>query len=524
MENKYGNNCSNENDNTTLNSGEPTSAGATGGYNSASYGSSNNSSSVYGSADNSNSAYGSSDSSNSAYASTDSSSSAYGSSDSSNSTYGYLQQPVQPLKNSKKKKKQGGWGSFIGKTVVAALIIGLIGGGTFTGLSYAGFEILGIGNNQSSDSNISDTQNISASSTSTDNSDYKDGTISAVDTASLEAVDVSDVVDAVMPSIVAITNYSTTTYSGMFGQSETAESESAGSGIIVAQDDDYIYIATNNHVVSGAETLTVQFVNDTVVNATVKGTYEAKDLAVVQVAISDIDSDTLSVIKVADIGDSTELEVGETAIAIGNALGYGQSVTTGVISALGREVTVADETTGVAITNDNLIQTDAAINPGNSGGALINSSGQVIGINSAKYSDTSVEGFGFAIPMEDAWPIIEQLISREKVDDSDSAYLGIKGQDISSSVASAYGMPEGVYVYTVVSGSPAEDAGIQAGDIITSFDGQTIYSMEALKELMAYYSAGTEVEVTISRANSDGEYQEQKLTIRLGNANSVNVQ
>ncbi len=443
------------------------------------------------------------------------------------SEFQYSQQPVQPMKNSKKEKrkkqkKQGGWGSFIGKAVVAALIFGLIGGGTFTGLSYAGINVLGIGENKTSNSDSN--SSISASSASADNSAYKDGKVSAVDTASLQAVDVSDVVDAVMPSIVAITNYGTTTYSGFFGQSETAETESAGSGIIVAQDDNYIYVATNNHVVSGAETLTVQFVNGTVVNATVKGTYEAKDLAVVQVAISDIDSDTLGVIKVADIGDSTKLEVGETAIAIGNALGYGQSVTTGVISALDREVTVADETSGVEITNGNLIQTDAAINPGNSGGALINSSGQVVGINSAKYSDTSVEGFGFAIPMEDAWPIIEQLISREKVDESNSAYLGIKGQDISSSVASAYGMPEGVYVYSVVSGSAADKAGLQQGDIITTFDGQTIYSMQALKELMAYYSAGTDVDITFSRPNKDGEYQEQKITITLGSASSVNLQ
>ena len=433
-------------------------------------------------------------------------------------------QQVQPnfVLAEPKKKKQSGWKRFIAKTVVGALLIGMIGGATFTGVSYAGFHLLDLPFlTQNEETNDSDS--IKANHASADNSDYKDGAVAAVKTSNLKAVDVSSVVDAVMPSIVAITNYSTTTYTGMFGQSQSYDSESAGSGIIVAQSDDNLYIATNNHVVSGAKTLSVQFVNGTSVNATVKGTYEAKDLAVVQVALSDIDADTLKAIRVASVGDSTKLSVGETAIAIGNAHGYGQSVTTGVISALDREITVAGEGSDVAITNDNLIQTDAAINPGNSGGALINASGEVIGINSAKYSDTSVEGFGFAIPMEDAWPIIEQLITREKVDESESAYLGIQGQPISSSVAQAYNMPEGIYIYKVMSGSAADKAGLQEGDILTAFDGQKIYTMTALKELIAYYSADTKVDIVISRANKKGEYKEQTVTVTLGSTATANI-
>ena len=293
-----------------------------------------------------------------------------------------------------------------------------------------------------------------------------------------------------------------------------AESESAGSGIIIKQDSKYLYIATNNHVVADADSLKVQFVDNETVECKVQGTDASDDLAVVKVALSDIKDSTLKEIKVATVNEDTDtLEVGQGVIAIGNALGYGQSVTNGIISALGRTVTVQDEQTGETVVNNNMIQTNAAINPGNSGGALLNASGEVVGINSAKYSDTSVEGFGYAIPMSDAMPIVEQLIEKGQVDQSKAAFLGIQGQDISSSVASAYNMPQGVYVYQVVSGSPAEKAGLRQGDIITEFDGQTITGMTQLKQLIASHKSGDEVKMTMERLGNG--YKEKSITVTL---------
>ena len=315
-----------------------------------------------------------------------------------------------------------------------------------------------------------------------------------------------------MPSIVAITNTGTVSYQTFWGTQEQ-QSQSAGSGIIIKQDKKYLYIATNNHVVADADSLTVQFCDDETVSCEVKGTDEADDLAVVKVALSSIKKDTLNAIKIASVNDSDDLQVGQGVIAIGNALGYGQSVTNGIISALGRSVSVQDETNGQTVTNNNMIQTNAAINPGNSGGALLNAQGEVIGINSAKYSDTSVEGFGYAIPMSDAMPIINQLIEREKVDQSQQAFLGIQGQDISSDVAKAYNMPKGVYVYQVVSGSAADKAGIRQGDIITSFDGQAVSTMQQLKELMTYYKSGQKVKVTFQRLGNG--YEEQTVEVTL---------
>ena len=279
---------------------------------------------------------------------------------------------------------------------------------------------------------------------------------------------------------------------------------------MVEQDNEYIYIATNNHVVEGAKELTVQFSDNAEVKAQIKGQVASKDLAVIKVAIKDIPKETLTVIKLARLGDSNALEVGEGAIAIGNALGYGQSVTTGVVSALGRSVTVTDSSTGTTIVNNNLIQTDAAINPGNSGGALFNVKGEVIGINSVKYSDTSVEGIGYAIPISDAMLVIEKLISGEQVDVAKAGYLGIQGVD------SNYG----VYVYKVFSGSAAEKAGLSVGDIILEFEGNEISTMSQLKELLSYYAAGEEVEFVIYKAKGN-DYMKQKVTVVLGNSSTV---
>ena len=428
------------------------------------------------------------------------------------------QQPAGSYEQSAKPKHSGGngFGAKLAKCVAIALVFGLVAGAAFTGVSYFGGNALGI--NQSSDSSDKSSGGSKDSGSSGSSSSDTAKTLATTNTGdATDVTDVSGIVDAVMPSIVAITNTGIVQSQNFFGQSQSYESQSAGSGIIIQEDDTYLYIATNNHVVEGAESLTVQFCDDSTVSAEVKGTDASHDLAVVKVEKSAIDSDTLSVIKVATIGDSTALKVGQATIAIGNALGYGQSVTTGVVSALGRTVSTSDSSTGTTVTNDNLIQTDAAINPGNSGGALLNTNGEVIGINSVKYSDTSVEGIGYAIPMEDAQPIITQLITQEKVDESKQAYLGIQGYDVSSDVAKTYNMPQGVYVYQVLSGSAAEKAGLQQGDIITKFDGKTVGSMEELQETLSYYEAGQSVKITIcSRANN---YQEQDLDITLGSRN-----
>ncbi len=403
----------------------------------------------------------------------------------------------------KRERKPGGFGKQLAKCAALALVFGLVAGGVMTGVNYASGKIFGTTN----------ASNVQASLTTGDDSTVQPTAISS----SYVATDVSDIVDEVMPSIVAITNVSQTEYQSFWGQSKTYESTSCGSGIIVSQDNEYLYVATNNHVVEGANSLTVTFANDDTVSAEIKGTDPSTDLAVVKVALSSIKDDTMSEIKVATLGSSDTLKVGESCIAIGNALGYGQSVTTGVISALNREVSVSDSSSSTNYTAE-LIQTDAAINPGNSGGALLNTAGEVIGINSVKYSDTSVEGIGYAIPMDTAKPIIEELITKEKVDESNSAYLGIVGVDVTSDVAKTYNMPTGVYVAQVMEGAAAEQAGIQKGDIITKFDGKDVTSMEELSSNMQYYAAGTTVDVVIERS-SNGQYEEQTISVTLGKKN-----
>ena len=404
-------------------------------------------------------------------------------------SYAYGSNPKPEKK--KKERKPGGFGKQLAKCAALALVFGLVAGGVMTGVNYASGKVLGTTN----------AGNVQASLTTGDDSTVQPTAISS----SYVATDVSDIVDEVMPSIVAITNVSQTEYQSFWGQSKTYESTSCGSGIIVSQDKEYLYVATNNHVVEGANSLTVTFANDDTVSAEIKGTDPSTDLAVVKVALSSIKDDTMSAIKVATLGSSDTLKVGESCIAIGNALGYGQSVTTGVISALNREVSVSDSSSSTNYTAE-LIQTDAAINPGNSGGALLNTAGEVIGINSVKYSDTSVEGIGYAIPMDTAKPIIEELITKEKVDESNSAYLGITGVDVTSDVAKTYNMPTGVYVAQVMEGAAAEQAGIQKGDIITKFDGKDVTSMEELSSNMQYYAAGTTVDVVIERS-SNGQYE-----------------
>lgn len=412
----------------------------------------------------------------------------------------------------KKPEKKGGMAVKLTKCVAIALVFGLVAGASFEGARYFFDGVL-----KEEPEEAGHQENVQTLNKAKEPDTEPAGQITAGDGT---LTDVSGIAGNVMPAIVAITNMSEVTYRNWFGQTQNFENESAGSGIIVSQDAEYLYIATNNHVVANAASLTVQFCDDSTVSADVKGTDAGNDLAVVAVRLADIEAETLGNIKLATIGVSGNLRVGEAAVAIGNALGYGQSVTTGVISAVNREVSVQDETTGTVMTNE-LIQTDAAINPGNSGGALLNMRGEVIGINSVKYSDTKVEGMGYAIPMDTASPIIEKLINRELVSESQTAYLGISGVDVSGSVASSYNMPEGIYVYRVVEGSPAEEAGIAQGDIITGFDGSKVSSKQDLEEQMKYYKAGTQVRITVQRISNEnnGEYQEHEITVTLGRKN-----
>lgn len=405
------------------------------------------------------------------------------------------------IKKTKKERKPGGFGEKLVKCVALALVFGLVAGGVMVGVQYAAAPFLE--NNSTTNGNTQQIQQ---------NINQGNITSTAVSNTYV-AVDVSDIVDEVMPSIVAITNISETEYRSFWG-SQTYESTSAGSGIIVRSDDEFLYIATNNHVIDGAKTLTVTFGNNATVSAEVKGTDPSIDLAVVKVALSSIDAETRNAIKMATLGDSAALRVGEASIAIGNALGYGQSVTMGVISAVDRVVTVSDSGSNTGYTAE-LVQTDAAINPGNSGGALLNSRGEVIGINSVKYADTEVEGIGYAIPINTAAPIIEELITKEKVDASNSSYLGIAGVDVTNEVAATYNMPTGVYVAQVLENTAAAKYGIIPGDIITKFDGKDITSMESLTGTLQYYAAGTTVDITVMRAHN-GQYQEQVIQVVLG--------
>lgn len=330
-----------------------------------------------------------------------------------------------------------------------------------------------------------------------------------------QGLDVSDIAANVMPSLVSITNIGVQEMQNLFGQTMAYESQSSGTGIIIGQTDTELLIVTNNHVVNSAQVLSVGFADETACEAKVKGTDRDRDLAVIAVKMEDISKETREKIRVIELGSSSELQVGEQVIAIGNALGYGQSVTTGIVSALNRQVTVDDST-------NTLIQTDAAINPGNSGGALLNRKGQLVGINSAKYSDTSVEGMGYAIPVDDVVGIIEGLMNRtireEKVPEEKQGFLGITGQDVTLEVSEAYDMPRGIYITSVEEGSAAEKAGLKKGNIIAKFDGASVSSMGELKEQLSYYKEGEEVTFAVW-AVENGQYEERTVNVVLGKRN-----
>ena len=376
--------------------------------------------------------------------------------------------------------------------VGAAVLFGAVGGVTMQGTSYLTGKLLG----KNTKSTVGTTKTVSNAKLTTSTS-----TVTS---------DVSDIVENTLPSIVSITNMSVQEVQNFFGGISQQESESAGSGIIISQNDSELLVVTNNHVVEGSDTLTVTFNDGNSVEAQIKGTDSARDLAVVAVPLDKISDDTMNAIKVATLGDSDSLKVGEPAIAIGNALGYGQSVTTGIVSATGRTIDGFD---------GEYIQTDAAINPGNSGGALLNANGEVIGINSAKINSSAVEGMGFAIPISDASDVIQNLMNKEtrsKVSDEERGYLGIKGYDVSEEGAQMYNMPTGVYVKEVMSGGGAEKAGLTKGSIITGFEGSSISGMSSLQEQLQYYKAGEEVTLTVQIPDKNGEYTEKDIKVTLG--------
>ena len=325
--------------------------------------------------------------------------------------------------------------------------------------------------------------------------------------------DVSEVVKRVMPAMVSIINNYTQTGTTFWGQTYSESSAASGSGIIVSQNETELLIVTNNHVVEDADSLTVTFINETEAHAVIKGLDADMDLAVIAVPLEELDQETKSAITIATLGDSDSMELGEYVIAIGNALGYGQSVTDGIISALNRELTLSDGSTGI------FIQTNAAINPGNSGGALLNINGEVIGINSNKIGGTAIEGMGYAIPITSASPIIADLMERQtrsvKVAEEQMGYMGITLQNFTSEFSQLYGVPQGVFVYSVEPGLAADKAGIIKGDIIVNFDGQKISSSADLQNVLQYYAAGETVEIEVKRIQN-GEYVSRKLEITLG--------
>ena len=408
-------------------------------------------------------------------------------------------------KTPKKKKEHKKMPKAVAVTGLA-LMFGVVSSATFLTTNYVGTKVLKLGTTQKS--------------TSTTSTSAVTSNASLTKTSSVVTSDVSSVVENVMPSIVSITNMSVQEVQNYFGGTSKQESESAGTGIIISQNDSELLVVTNNHVVAGSDTLTVTFADGNSVEANIKGTDSEYDVAVVAVPLDSISEDTKKAISVATLGDSTELKVGEPAIAIGNALGYGQSVTTGVISALNRSVSETDQTTGETTESSvKLIQTDAAINPGNSGGALVNASGEVIGINSSKLVGDSVEGVGYAIPISDVSDLIENLMNQEtktKVAEADQGAIGIKGMSVSTEYSQQLNMPEGVYVSEVTKGGGAEKAGMTRGCIITGINGTTVSSKDDLQEQLQYYAKGDEVELTIQVPQSNGEYQEQSVNVTLG--------
>ena len=418
--------------------------------------------------------------------------------------------PMEPKKpHGKNNKNAAKWAKKIGAVALSAVLFGGVAGGVFTGVTYA--------TGATAKAKATQTESDSSQQTTTTKLQTATASTSTASSTSSGSMDVTSIVQSAMPSIVAITNKSVQevqNYFSMFsrgGGTQEQEVESQGSGIIIGQNDSELLIATNNHVVEGADTLSVCFADDNACEATVKGTDSDNDLAVIAVKLSDISDDTMSKIKIAEIGDSNQLQVGEQVVAIGNALGYGQSVTTGIVSAVNRQLEDSNSENG-------FIQTDAAINPGNSGGALFNAQGEVIGINSVKMSTTGVEGMGYAISISSVKDIINELSttdSRKQLDDDERGYLGITGVSITSQISQTYGYPVGVAIRNITKNGAADKAGLIKNDIICSFDGETVETIDSLVELMKYYAVGETVKVEYYHMNSSGEYEKTSTTVTL---------
>lgn len=412
-------------------------------------------------------------------------------------------------KNKKRDKSKDSYPVKILKYAGLAAVFGVVAAVCFEAVAFFSGSVLGLNKR-----NISTTTSKQIGSTTSATKPATGSVISG-------ATDVSAIAEQTMPSVVAITSTTAgTAYYDLFGQQQQSQdSTSAGTGFIIGQNDKELLIATNNHVIDGAKTISVQFIDEEICEASVKGSDTSNDLAVVAVKIKNIKDSTMDKIRVADLGNSDDLKVGEMAIAIGNSLGYGQSVTVGYISAKNREITEQSENGGSG-NKIEAIQTDAAINPGNSGGPLINLQGQVIGINSAKIASSSVEGVGYAIPISVATPIIDELKNKENLSDSEKGYLGISGRTVTEA-ASLYNIPTGVYVAEVAKGGAADKGGIKEGDIITAINNQSVTTIESLQEKANGYRKGTEVELTIQRSNN-GAYEEQKVKVKLQGSSSLN--
>ncbi|MCX4326238.1 MAG: trypsin-like peptidase domain-containing protein [Lachnospiraceae bacterium] len=433
----------------------------------------------------------------------------YGSS-SQDSSYNNYSSNINSNGSSQEKKGMGtGKKMFI--TVACAVVFGVVAGACFEAVHYVSDNVLGItAQNTKKIGTTTDSGKTTTSKTANNSSVSVKGAVT----------DVSGIVEQTMPAIVAIT--STTegaNYYDLFGQYyQQRDKTSCGSGFIVGQNDNELFIATNNHVIDNAKTISVQFIDDEVYEAAVKGTAASNDLAVIAVKTSSVKPATMDKIKIADLGSSDSLKVGEMAVAIGNSLGYGQSVTVGYISAKDREITEDSNSTGV-VNKIKAIQTDAAINPGNSGGALLNLKGQVIGINSAKIADSSVEGVGYAIPISVATPIIDELMNKEELTESEKGYLGVSVKTVTDE-ASYYNIPNGVYVEAVSEGGAADKAGLKAGDIITCINNMEVTTKESLQEKVNSYRKGTEIEVVFQRSNN-GTYEENKIKVKLQGQESL---
>ena len=465
--------------------------------------------------------------------------------DDSKQKYGY-QPGVQQTPAPKKRDSAGKWIAVSALVVIFVCVcigIGLIGVysiGSANQLDSASVGVLEVapdagddaknqeddGNHAATDSPERSEAGRSGDSSLTEDTTTGDGQVAAASeiaqqqSASAVVTDVTQVVEAVMPACVSITNNFTQTVQDFWGQTYSQDETASGSGIIIGENEQELLIVTNNHVVDSTEQLYVQFIDGETVEAQVKGTDASADLAVVAVKLDTIANSTKQEICIARMGDSDSLKIGEPAIAIGNALGYGQSVTTGVISALNRKIESSNSEEGTS-----LIQTDAAINPGNSGGALLNMRGEVIGINSNKIGGSSIEGMGYAIPISTARPIIEDLMERQtrtKYSEEERGYLGISCINVTSDLSENFSMPQGIFVAQVYSGTGAEAAGLVRGNIVVAFDGVTVQNQEELTKQMQYYKAGESVEITIM-VNSANGYQQKNVTVTLSSYDQINA-